>query len=518
MGNKKVFMSVDSGIQFWSKLPQKVRCTFLATFLTGFVAHGFVFANKISNHDDLYNIRAYGATIGHGRWLQSFLGPVVSKFDGNYTNPWVLGLFSLLFLSIAACFAVEALEIQNIYSGMLIGGIMVSFPAITGNFAFMFIAPYFSFSILLITVAAYLFIHKRGVVYAIAAVLCVACSMGIYQAYYPFLAGFLLIALIKKAFSAEGNMAVLCKTAVRYLINLVMSMAAYFAILKIMLMLLHASLGEHKGIDKIGSVKLAAIPGIIVKMYQNTFSMLHRDYMGVSADLLIQLLVGCSFLAVFLFVIVKGAGLIRKKQWVKLLAGLFFILIFPIAINLIDIMCAEAPEGSIYTLMEYGLLLIFVLPIVLWENASWMPMQWCVAIAGAATVIYYVNLANEAYLYAHLSQTAVESFYTSVITQIRSQDGYTSDMEVVFKGSVQEEAIYPLEGEFSNIHIPSIFSNMERANHTVEGFLKYYCGFYPEFSRECAPEYTAEVEKMPCYPDAGSIRILGNQAVVKFSE
>ncbi len=258
---------VDMGIRFLEKLSAKIKYTFAATFIIGFVAHGFGFANKISNHDDLYSIRAYGASIGHGRWFQSFLGPVVSKFDGNYTNPWVLGLVSLFLLAIAACFVVEALNIQNIYSSVLTGGIMVSFPAITGNFAFMFSAPYYSFAILLISVAAYLFAREKALWYSVVAIFCVACSMGIYQAYYPFLAGILLIVLIKKAFSTEDSVAVLCREAVRYLIDLAMSMAVYFVLLRLVLNLLHTSLGGHRGIDTMGSIRLSSIPGILVRIF-----------------------------------------------------------------------------------------------------------------------------------------------------------------------------------------------------------------------------------------------------------
>jgi len=514
----KEIYSVDKGIRLWEMLPKRIKYTFVMTFLIGLIAHGFAFVNKIPNNDDLYNIRAYGATLGHGRWFQSFLGPVMSKFGGNYTNPWILGLVTLFFLAIASCFVVEVFEIQSIYGSVLIGGIMVTFPPIIGNFAYMFSAPYYSFSILLISISAYFFVRKDRAIYSFVAILLVACSMGIYQAYYPFLAGVLLIVLIKKAFCIEGNVGELFKTAIKYVSVLILCMVAYFVILKFMLTIFQTSLAGHHGIDTMGSISLSMIPGIVVRIYKNTFAMIYSDYMGISADLLIQMLVGCSFLATVIFIIVKAIHLIRERKWGSLIMGLFFVLIFPIAINLIDIMCASAPQGSIYTLMQYGLLLIFALPIVLWENISSLLLQYCVAIAGTFVIIYYVNLANEAYLYAYLSNTAVESFYTTVITQIRSQEGYTSDMEIVFEGLVQEDAIYPLYGEFQNIHIPSFGSSVNRANETTEGLLKYYCGFYPEFGRECAVEYAEEVKNMSCYPDAGSIRILGNQVVVKFSE
>ena len=287
--------------------------------------------------------------------------------------------------------------------------------------------------------------------------------------------------------------------------------------LKLCLTVFHETMGAHKGLDRIGQIDIAAVPGIVVRMYGNMFGMLHEDYMGMSADLVIRVLIGISWAGVGIFAIYKTIALVRKKEWGKMAMAWFFFFIFPIAINLIDIMVGGEQE-QIYILMEYALCLIFILPITLWDTYAKPVARWCILGVGSMTVFYYANLANEAYILAELSQRSVESFYTTVITQIKMQEGYSEDMEVVFVGYAEDSTLYPLGEEFSNLNLGSDMDTVSRANQNREGLLKYYCGFYPEYAREYNEAAEEIVAQMPCYPNDGSIRIIGRQVIVKFSE
>lgn len=192
-------------------------------------------------------------------------------------------------------------------------------------------------------------------------------------------------------------------------------------------------------------------------------------------------------------------------------------MIFPIAINLIDIMVANAP-GSVYLLMTYSLCCIFILPVALLDGCKRTLVNWGVLLAGCMVTFYYFNLANNAYICAELSQSSIESFYTTVITQIKSTDGYESDMKVVFVGNVEDPTLYPLLNEFGGLSVPTVVSNVSRANGMKEGLLKYYCGFYPAYQEDYGEENASLVAAMPCYPNDGSIKIVNDMVIVKFSE
>jgi len=48
--------------------------------------------------------------------------------------------------------------------------------------------------------------------------------------------------------------------------------------------------------------------------------------------------------------------------------------------------------------------------------------------------------------------------------------------------------------------------------------MKYWCGFDPEEIEPSSVAELPEVQKMPCYPESGSIRIVSGTLVVKFSD
>lgn len=499
------------------KIPVRLKWTFVSTIVVGMLAHGFVFTNKLPNSDDLMNIRAYGGGISHGCWLKGLMGPVISKFTGNYTNPWIIGVASIILIAAAACFIVEALEIKSIVAAEITGAIIVSFPALTGSFLFMYMSAYFALAVCMISCGVWLLAAGRSWMQMAAGVFLVSCSMGIYQAYFPLAAGLLLISLIRKCLCGSDETKQILKKALAYLGYLAAAMGGYFLLLKLCLTVFHETMGAHKGLDKIGQIDIAAIPGIVVRMYGNMLGMLRGDYMGMSADLVIRILIGISWAGAGVFTVYKTIVLIREKQWVKMAMAWLFILIFPVAINLIDIMVGGT-QGQIYILMEYALCLIFILPVTLWDTHAKPAARWCILAVGGMIAFYYVNLANEAYILAELAQRSVESFYTTVITQIKSQEGYRPELEVVFIGVVQDPTLYPLGDEFSNLNVGSDIDTVSRVNQTREGLLKYYCGFYPEYAGTYDKEAEETVAQMPCYPNDGSIRIIGEQVIVKFSE
>lgn len=510
-------MTVEKVISKLTNLPLQIKSAFFAALLAGIMTHGYILTNKFTNADDAWNVRAYGGSFSMGRWVTGGLGPVVSKFCGNYSNPWVTGSLSLLLLAIAACFIVEALEVKKVAASMVIAAIMVSFPSITANLLYGFMAAYFSLGILLASVSVWLIIRFDKIYWMLLGIFLLSCSMGLYQAYFPFAASILLIALIKECLNDKRNAKEMLFRSLRFLVALVCGMILYFLINSLCLVVFKETMSAHKNLNSMGQIEITAISGIVVQMYRNMVKMLTNGYMGMSSHVSIRILIAVCWLAVLAYSLYRIWRLKKSRQYGKIALGVFFLLIFPIAINLIDIMCANSPN-SIYLLMTYSLCCIFILPAALLDSSERPSVHWGVLLAGAMTVFYYFNLANTAYICVDLSQRSIESFYTTLITQIKSEDGYTADTEIVFVGEVQDPTLYPLTNEFGGVSIPTVVSNSSKANYTREGLLKYYCGFYPTYAEDYGEENKAQIDAMPCYPDDGSIQIVGGRVVVKLSE
>lgn len=514
-------MTTDKLFQKIAALPLRIKGTFWSAIIVGLLTHGYIFTNKLPNQDDLMGIRAYGATFNHGCWLKGIIGYMVSLFCGNYSNPWLWGTESLLCLALAAVFVTEALRLKNTVAGIAVASVMVSFPSIAGNFAFGYMSAYFSLSILFASISAWLLSRIGKKTYGfLGGVIFLVCSMGLYQTYFPFAASILLMVLIKDCLYSGDNgkdaKEIMIK-ALRFLGALSAAMILYFLVNAFFLFLLNISMGDHKNMDKMGEIDITVIPGIIVRMYKHMVAMITEGYMGLGTYMSKVLIALCWIISIVccLWQIWK---LGKEKRYGIAAMGGFFALIFPIAINLIDIMCANSPEGSIYLLMTYSLCCIYILPIVLLDSIDKVFIQWGICLLGGMIGFFYYNYSNAAYICAELSQRSVESFYTAMLAQIKSTEGYTADKEIVFVGCVEDPTLYPLINEFYHVEIPTIVGNTDRANAFREGLLKYYCGFYPSYADGYEASYGVQVKAMPCYPDEGSIQIFGDQVVVKLSE
>ena len=77
------------------------RAAFLACFVSGYLVHLFAFTNIIPNSDGLSRVFDPQQMTVSGRWFLHF----ASYFNGFTQMPAVIGLFSVLFLALAAALA-----------------------------------------------------------------------------------------------------------------------------------------------------------------------------------------------------------------------------------------------------------------------------------------------------------------------------------------------------------------------------------------------------------------------------
>ena len=71
--------------------------------------------------------------------------------------------------------------------------------------------------------------------------------------------------------------------------------------------------------------------------------------------------------------------------------------------------------------------------------------------------------------------------------------------------------------EFTTFAVEPILQHTaELTAHSFREFLSQWCGFDAEIVDEKEYRGIPEIEEMPHYPDAGSIRIIGDTVVIKF--
>ena len=179
-------------------------------------------------------------------------------------------------------------------------------------------------------------------------------------------------------------------------------------------------------------------------------------------------------------------------------------------------MCSE----GIYSLMYFSYVFLMLLPLCMLEHSA----QWkqnkvylCACYVTAAGlmigIVSYCHFANAQYLSIELSYKQAESYCTTLITQIKSVEGYSDELPVAFVGhNIKDKTLY------ENNVMDAVFLSGREVTlveaYSREYLLRYYCGFDPEYvSADRVDEN--KIDAMPLYPDAGAIQVIDGVVVVR---
>ncbi len=495
------------------KIPKEVKIAFTAAIVMGLIAHFYMFTNKLPNYDDLRTLDGFGTTFKSGRWFLWFLGAVAWHLDFVFSLPWVNGLTTLLFVALSAGLMADLLKIKSNIGNVLLGSAMIVFPSWVSSLFFMYIVPYFAVAVFMIVLGVYLCVnYKWG---GICSIILMACSMGIYQAYLPFAATLYVVLLLMRLFDDEEVMPVI-RSAVYYFINIVLGVGLYFILTKLSLLVTGEELTQTKGIDTMGQFDVSRISEIVKTIFRNITGVFCGNDLEISYNYAVRLM----YLILFLCSVYCVARIIirayRRKEYLRCAAVFVLISAFEIAINSIYIMCSE----GIYSLMYFSYVFLMLLPLCMLEHSA----QWkqnkvylCAEYVTAAGlmigIVSYCHFANAQYLSIELSYKQAESYCTTLITQIKSVEGYSDELPVAFVGhNIKDKTLY------ENNVMDAVFLSGREVTlveaYSREYLLRYYCGFDPEYvSADRVDEN--KIDAMPLYPDAGAIQVIDGVVVVR---
>lgn len=506
--------------------PEKYKVTFFAALISGLFSHMFALVNVMHNYDSINaSFHGFGNGVESGRWSLTFISMVMHKFFGGYNLPWFNGVVTLILLSISAVFIVSSFDIRKHSSAMLIGVLFVVFPTVSSILFFRFVSMYDAFAILLAIVAAW--ILNRSKYGALISAVCTAISMGIYQAYFPITVTMLIVVLIRatlRQFSAE----VVIKKGLYYLFCLVLGLAMYFIMQKLSLICFGVDLLNYQGISKMGAVNIRELPAIIFKAYKSFLTFFLNNYCSLTPNILSKCAALCLWV---LSIITTGLILIAKKgkvgQWL-MVACLY--LIFPISVNLIEVM---APESHVYTMMVYSFVFVYITPVVLAEELCSIPivvLKRGINKFGAQVVtatflilsavsINYIYLDNVNYTSMYYATKQTENYMNALVTQVRMTEGYRSSQEWVFIGESFEDPL--LVSEWGDVPKYGGNDTFYINAYSRIRWINTYFGYNIPLAEEKTINKLKEksvVKDMPCFPDEGSICVVENHVVIKLSE
>lgn len=493
--------------------------TAVVAFAAGMVAHGFALTNVLQNYDNINaSLNGFGCGVESGRWFLTFLSMFMHKFFGGYNLPWFNGIVTILVLSVAAALVVHTFQFEKRISAALTGILFVVFPTVSSTLFFRFVSLYDACACLLAIFAAYIIPKKKwGIVLSAVST---AVSMGIYQAYFPMTVTMLLLLLLQMHLRGDSARDVR-KSAVRALVGLIAGLLAYFLAQKATQAVLHSELLEYQGISKMGALRLTELPAIVWNAYRTFLTFPVRDYCSLTPNLLAVVIVVMLWvlsLAAVVAILVSG-----KSDFVSWLQVGGILLLLPVSIGLIEIM---APESSVYTLMVYSYVFVFIAPLVIMEALPDTPVaaRRFRAISGATLIglslasVNYIYLDNVNYTSMYYATEQTENYMNALVTQVRMTQGYRADQAWAFVGSrfsdpliAPEWSEAPYYGGSSANYI-NTYSRMR--------WINTYLGCDIPLAEETVVQELMQLEQvkeMPCFPDQGSIQIINDVVVIKLA-
>lgn len=168
----------------------------ITSFVIGFLAHTFIFTNKLVNWDEITYLFEKGTTLTSGRWGLELCKAIFP----NYSMPWIYGIISLILLTISSCLIIDLIKIKSVVFQCILSGLIVSFPAVVSIFAYMFTSTSYFLAFLLAILAVWLIdkseqatTTRNKALCVILSLFCVVFAIGIYQAFFSVFTCLLLL-------------------------------------------------------------------------------------------------------------------------------------------------------------------------------------------------------------------------------------------------------------------------------------------------------------------------------------
>ena len=511
--------------QLFQHLKKKVKRTWLLAFLStvtiGLLVHLPAMLSDIPNHDGLASMYFDQNMITSGRWFLM----VACGLSSFYTIPWVIGLLGILFLGFSSAALTELLEMDRDWAIVLCGGLLVTFPALASTFAYVFTLDGYMLALFLAVLAVLL--TKKYRFGFLGGAVCLAFSLGTYQAYLSFAMVLSLFAVLM-LFAGNASMREKVTGVLRYLLMGVLGGVLYYVILQVLLRVQGKELASYQGINGIASGTAAGGgPGFL-----QSFIKVYTDFLAFSfrGNVLFQNIISMTaVLLLLLTAAVLALFLAHSRKWWK--KPLFFVImiiaaaIVPIVTNIILLV---SPEVTYHLLMRYQWVLYLIgLTAFVSRNGrlvgrgAWP--EW-LGLAAAFTLIFSYAIAdNIGYSNLQKRYEKTYAYCVRLLDRIEQTEGYYQGIPIAMIGVVSDDE-YPVTDITLSVTASMIglsgggSDSLLYTGVNYQAFIKHYLGATLNIlPAEAMSEmyYSEEYIEMDSFPGKDSIRIIDGIMYIK---
>ena len=506
-----------------TKIKAEYRIAFIATFFIALFIHLYKFTNTLPNHDSIYNYYSDQNVLGSGRWAVSLACGISSYWD----LPWIIGLFSCVFISLTAIVIVMLFQIDNPILIGLTGALLAASPATTETFFFLYTADGYMIAMCLAALAVYLSrIEETRKARLFLSGLCICISCGIYQAYVSFALllaiCYLIDSLLQNKHSKQDCLRWILRQAMIY----IASLAAYYAIWKVCMYFSGTVANNYQGISEVGKLSVGLLAnGLLRSIKTVILYFLQYDILSHGFNLY-------SVLSV-LFLLVFAVGLLISsfksgiwgRKWAVILLAICLVAIIPFSC----IWFFTSASVEYRPMMLQSLTVLFVLTALLYERWAISAAKNAVCLFLILTVFSNALMANVCYFYMHYCYERTYAEGVEMMSEIHDlQDVYEFDKIAVVGTRIYDVQFVNFDTETGmrtntgEIHILSVYLEKTLLFDSDRTTKYLYATFGLDLEVVDDMQMNEllankEVQDMGCWPAGNSIGVVDDILVIKLS-
>ena len=509
-------------LKSWAETNKEfLKACVLSVLFWGMVAHGFMFMHWDLSHDSLSQFYSVS-----GDWRYAlgriFVPLYVKLVRNNLTIPWLVGVYALFWLFLAAVIVCSLFSVRSKWKIFIVSGLMVTNECVTA-----LAGTYMSdldgdmLALFLAAASVYCWRKKNGKRGFLAGALLLSVSLGLYQSFLSTAVTLILIILVQDVFENKETSSIL-RAGIRALAMLACGGILYVIWLKCSRLITDVSLisGNYNSLTTPLEKSFSDFLRNIVFGWANTVSGFIRTPSLYNKTFSIVLNAAICFITVVLFLVLCHKRKLSKTQ--KLLAFILSMLI-PVGMDVSFVLAGFSHDLMRYAYCFFGvLLLVFV---KLWQSdgtivsgtQSKQRIPFAAYILLCTALLGNVMTSNALYVKKDLEAKATLSLYTRIADRIETMDGYSAgETPVVFVGHPDAlletisgfENIYSITGaeyrSASNTYYQAYFENvLQRPINVLR---------LDEESKD-----DAFIKNMPSFPNTNSVQWHDGKVIVKLS-
>lgn len=495
------------------------KAILLTTIVCTFLCYFYHMVNGLGCPDTLtegiYTYKSYDYTTSLARWMIRYLNELFGK---NIVVPALIVLFYCLMIGASTYIICRMTKITEPFYRIMLTAMMVSFPVVLHQFAYMCAALAYSFSFLTVVIGT-LLIRTRKILGIIAGTLFYLLMLGSYQSYIGAISSLAVILLIYDALYEKKIATGLIRFALCGgcgLLACIIDMPFSSWMMRI------HGIEESTRVSDFRITYIFENLGFSIRYsYIWFFSYFNNDVLSRNR------LYFVVFAIIAVLAVLTLIKLIKEHAYVNAVIVLVSLLLLPAAMNLV-----------LYVFTAYGLhdilryqyvlifLLLFILHKYLGKNILNSLTKYLSVLAVLLLLIGNIISANcTAYMYK-IYYDHYEQQYLLAMARVYELDGYTANITKIVTGGAPSCEVY-------HIANPKIFRYSEQEGGPVfwndpfgmtagrQYYFQDFLGINPGILNN--QEYhdiihSEEYAQMPVWPAEGSVKMINGYAVIKFTD